>query len=384
MTRQRMDFVDNLRCMVIVLVVFQHAAVTYSGLGSWFYKEPRPMSQFSLLLFGVYQSFFQAFAMGLLFLLAGYFAAKALHDKGPGFFAKSRVTRLGAPTLFFMLTLHPLTVYYLSSYRDALSRISFLEFYSGFVSSPIHVLGATGPMWFALALLAFCLVFAALVRVFGTLKPRAAPDAGAPNFSPWILVGLIALVSAGAYGLRIRWPIGTAVLNMQLCFFSQYVVLFLFGVLMWRNAWMEALTPALGKRCLKAVLLAEPAHWAILWYVVASPDGLKEFSGGGTGISLAFAVWESYVGVLMSVGLIAVFRQRWNSREGRLGFLPDDSFAVYVLHPPVLVLLSRVLTPADLPALAQFVLLCVVAVPVNFGFARLVREISWMRWLLRS
>ena len=35
--KARLDFVDNLRWVMIILVVSMHAAVTYSHVGSWYY-----------------------------------------------------------------------------------------------------------------------------------------------------------------------------------------------------------------------------------------------------------------------------------------------------------------------------------------------------------
>ena len=36
----RLIFIDNIRWVMIMLVLSMHAAVTYSGHGSWYVKEP--------------------------------------------------------------------------------------------------------------------------------------------------------------------------------------------------------------------------------------------------------------------------------------------------------------------------------------------------------
>ena len=105
----RMAFIDNLRWLVIGMVVVMHACVTYSGLGSWYYKEPAALGVASTLVFSVYQSFAQAFFMGMLFLIAAYFVPRAYDRKGFGRFVRDRLFRLGVPTLVYMLILHPLT-----------------------------------------------------------------------------------------------------------------------------------------------------------------------------------------------------------------------------------------------------------------------------------
>jgi glucan biosynthesis protein C len=74
MTKQsRLFFIGNIRWLMIILVVMVHAAVTYSSMGSWYYTEPAKLDIFSLAFFGIFQSFTQAYSMGLLFLIAGYF-----------------------------------------------------------------------------------------------------------------------------------------------------------------------------------------------------------------------------------------------------------------------------------------------------------------------
>ena len=88
---------------MIVLVVCMHAAVTYSHLGSWYFMEdPKPDNLGTLFFFSYYQMGLQAFFMGLLFLIAGYFVPEACDRKGEGRFLRDRWVRLGIPSLFYM------------------------------------------------------------------------------------------------------------------------------------------------------------------------------------------------------------------------------------------------------------------------------------------
>ena len=53
----------------------------------------------------------------------------------------------------------------------------------------------------------------------------------------------------------------------------------------------------------------------------------------------------------MSLGLIALYRQRFN-RQGRSAkFLSDNAFAVYLFHPPVIIALAILLHPVAAPPL---------------------------------
>ena len=118
MARQgRIFFIDNIRWLMIIFVVMVHAAVTYSSMGSWYYKEPIKLDIVSLAFFGIFQSFTQAYSMGLLFLIAGYFVPGSLDRKGLARFLRDRAVRLGIPTLIYMLFINPAINYYLPAFQ---------------------------------------------------------------------------------------------------------------------------------------------------------------------------------------------------------------------------------------------------------------------------
>lgn len=62
---------------MVILVLTMHATDTYSPFGNW-YDTDRAASGFgTILFFAVYQSFLQAFFMGLLLFVSGYFTMQA-------------------------------------------------------------------------------------------------------------------------------------------------------------------------------------------------------------------------------------------------------------------------------------------------------------------
>src|SRR5580704_10042042 len=77
-TRSRTTFIDNLRVALTVLVIFQHAGITYGAFGAWYYHELPEGSSLGLSLFCVVN---QAFFMGFFFLIAGYFTPGAFDRK---------------------------------------------------------------------------------------------------------------------------------------------------------------------------------------------------------------------------------------------------------------------------------------------------------------
>src|SRR5882762_3783966 len=125
----RLLYIDNLRWVMIMLVLSMHAAVTYSHLGSWYFMEDSKPGLPETFTFATYQVFLQSFFMGFLFFIAGYFIPKAYDTKGPVKFLKDRAYRLGLPLLFFVFLLQPISVYCIFLFDKQAPWNSFGELY---------------------------------------------------------------------------------------------------------------------------------------------------------------------------------------------------------------------------------------------------------------
>ena len=70
--KPRLLYVDNLRTLLIIMVILWHMAITYGAAGFWPYRESRPDDLTNLVytLFGVIN---QPYVLGFFFLIAGYF-----------------------------------------------------------------------------------------------------------------------------------------------------------------------------------------------------------------------------------------------------------------------------------------------------------------------
>ncbi len=377
MGQGRMLFVDNARLSLIVLVVFIHAVITYSGVGGWYYRDPVAPGPSALLFFVFIEGLCQSFFMGTLFALAGYYAALALRRKGARAFVFGRLTRLGLPTLFYMAVIHPLTVYYLANMEDVRSKIDFAGFYRISVAD-WRILSGTGPMWFALALLLFCLIYAGAAAL---VKPALQVGPPRPLAAP-LLIRLILLCAAGAFLVRLVMPIGATVCNMQLGYFTQYVVLFGFGIAAQANDWLHTAEIRLGRACLLTVCAGLPIWGGLL--VFGTDGDMGVLSGGLRWQSLAYALWESTNGVCMTVGVITALREKWNTQSRLVAALSASAFAVYVFHPPIMVALARALTPLPLPGMAKCLILFVLSLPACFGAAWIIRRTPLLRAMVRQ
>jgi glucans biosynthesis protein C len=344
--KQRLAWLDNIRWTVIAMVVLMHACVTYSGIGSWYFKEAGDLGIVQTLVFLVYQAFAQAFFMGILFFVAALFTPGAYDRKGFGRFLVDRFVRLGIPTLVYMLVLHPVTLI-LSAVGEGevLSAGVVAEKWLAYVASGSFV-GSSGPLWFAFALLAFSVVYAVVRLVSdavrrGTAHGRAplavrpAPSARATTIGT---VVLIAAIGAVTFLVRLVQPVGTSVLNMQLCYFTQYIALYCVGLWASRVNLIHSMSRRTGATWMALALAIGVPMWFLLGGFGGALDGgLDAFNGGMRWQAAAVAAWEAFFGVSFSIGLLVLYRERVNIRTRLTGLLADTSFGIYVFHAPVLV-----------------------------------------------
>jgi glucan biosynthesis protein C len=378
----RLAWVDNIRWTMIAMVVLMHACVTYSGMGSWFYNEPTTQDVASTIVFSLYQTFAQAFFMGLLFFLAGTLVPKAYDRKGFLRFVGDRAVRLGIPSLVFMLLLNPLANVIREIGTGAgFSWAAFLRWYRSFVLSG-DFLGASGPLWFAVALLIFSLVYA-MVRLVGGVvrggaarRPAAGPTAITGRAVTVAVLALTALITVIAFLVRLVQPIGTDVMNLQLGYFASYVVLFVAGLWIGRRGLLEAIPAKAGRTWLWLSVAIGLPLWAGLLIAGGALDGNQAaFMGGMHWQAAGFALWESFFCVAFSLGLLTLYRERVKAANRVTGLLAYTGFGAYTFHAPILVGVSILIIPVTIHPLAKALIAASAAWVGSVAFAWVVRKI---------
>jgi len=378
MNNNRQLYIDNIRLFMIILVVLMHIAVTYSGLGGWYYIEtdPEQLDIIQLVIFAFNQAFWQAFFMGILFLIAGYFTPTSYDKKGFAKFIKDRFIRLGIPTIIYMLVLHPLLVFVILGYRadvESSLAIEYTEYITG-----LHFIGGSGPLWFAFALLIFSIVYALLRLLFPKSKET---DKNFPT-TPKIF-GLILIISICAFLIRIIQPIGTDIVNMQLGYFSSYIGLYIIGIMCRRNNWLDKLNYSTGKIWLVcAISIGFVIFAAIMVFGGPLEGDVESINGRATWQSAAYALWESFVAVSISIGLLAFFKEKYNKQNKIVKRLSRNAFSVYVFHSLIIVSISLLFKSVNIIPIVKFFVVAIIGIPICFLCTELIiQRIPFLRKL---
>jgi len=239
----------------------------------------------------------------------------------------------------------------------------------------------TGPMWFAAALFGFSLIYA-MVRL---IPPRSTAASTKKQVQPTLgmAVTLIMIIAIFAFLIKIVQPIGTDILNFQLCYFASYIILFIVGILAYRNNLFAKIRYRTGKRWLISAIALGFIVWFVLVIAVTLTGNTVAIDGGLTWQSAAYSLWESFVAVAMSIGLIGIFREKFNNQSRLVKILSDNSFAVYMFHPLIIVAVTLFLSPVHLYSIAKWLLFCAICVPFCFAVAQFVfRKIPLLKNVL--
>jgi len=369
--KPRLLFVDNLRTFAIILVLLVHIAITYGAPGLWYYKEGE-LTGLQYYLFLAFNCTCQAFFMGLLFLLAGYFTPASYDRKGPGQFTLDRLTRLWLPIGVFIFLIDPFIQYALISagvWPSPTGLPITLQDLPGLFTNPFNGLGF-GPLWFIEALFYFTLIYVVWRLAF------RSPSKNRPVPSNLTIAALAVALGAVSFVVRIWLPVGYQfdLLGFQLPFFPQYIVFFLVGIFAFRGNWLLALPSKIGLLWLRiAVVLLAVFLGMLSFAALTGTVGL--FFGGFTWEAAFFAFWEQSFAVSVSIGLIVWFREKLNFQNRLAKILSDNSYAAYILQTPILVGLALGLATIQMPLTLKFLAVAPLGVALCFISAYLVRKI---------
>ena len=336
----RYHALDALRAAMMFLGIYLHAAVAYSPIGGWVWKQPPLTStlDYSIILIHV-------FRMPVFYVMAGFFAALLLERYGPRRAIANRFWRIAVPFVVGWIVIYPLAMFLGALGRrgldDALGFISsgrFLDY-----AHPLH-------LWF----LEYLIVLYGLAAIVVVTLPRVVPTDLRTK-----LRGLFRSVVQSVWG---PLPLGVlsflALLPMTHAGLDDppgfvpaarlvvaYAIPFGFGWLLFANA---DLLDILRRRGWLYTAIAAPLCILYLGLLFSFADrGVAFYAMRAV---LALAMW------CLILGITGLFL-RYLSGHSSLGrYLCDSSYFLYIAHLPVIMLFQLILLGVLLPPLAKIVL----------------------------
>jgi glucan biosynthesis protein C len=153
--------------------------------------------------------------------------------------------------------------------------------------------------------------------------------------------------------------------------------MFFADLMAYRNDWLSKIPQGATVKWLSI------AAWSFAAFgIMYAFWGDAMFKGGLTFPSLGMAVWESIMCVSMNIGLVAIFKTRFNSTSAIQKTLSNDAFTAYLVHVPIIVGLQLLLVDVTVPSLAKFAVVSIVGTPLTFFLSDLIKKLPYTKKIL--
>ena len=361
---ERKHFLDNIRWVTVLLVLFYHVIYFYNakgvfgGIGGFY--EDQPWDAIMSLLYPWF--------MMLLFLVAGISSKYALDKLSNKEFIKSRTRKLLVPATIGLLVFQWMTGYFNTQVAgvDVLSA----------VPQPIkHILRAfsgIGPLWFIQDLWIFSLLLVLLRKIE---KGKLHKDIGKvfQNESIWLTLGLVVigyiLIWAGAQ-CSISHPKPESMEGLWNLYRPlAYFVPFLLGYYVFSH---DVVQDRIAKMHLPLLMIAlvTGVYFTIVMYGKNDTDPIV-LQGWLCNLFAWFAM----------LAMLGCFKT-WANKTNRFAtYMTQSSFGIYVVHYLVIASLGYMMKMyTNLAPWMMYVILFFAVMLLSPAIYEILKRIPFIRW----
>ena len=346
----RVVFMDNIRYLMVVLVLVYHSVAAYAIVAPhWAIHDTNTFAA------DIIRELFDVFMMPVLFFAAGYFALPSLEKKGVWEFLKDKVQRLLVPWALAALIILPLALYdqpvkpIRPFWKYWLNYLSSFEVRLRFTQAPVGIT-TQAIYWFISLLFAFFLLFALIYALARRWRGGATLPAGRKmTTSNSVLVTLVVfgLLTSIAYFVLLlvvpdsSWFTLYMFLEFQVTRLVPFAAYFAFGVYAQSRGWFADGKP-LGSLTLWGAISAVLA----VAYLVFGQPMFADTAGTAT-LSVGYLAVFAFLRSFLLLSLLVVFAsfgvRYWNRASGLNRQLATASYNIYLVHFFIVVALQAAL-----------------------------------------
>lgn len=350
-----------MRATMMLMGIYLHVVVGYSGDGHWPYIDPHPTSVLNFSL-----GIIHCFRMPAFYAMAGFFGALLWNGRGPRSFVDNRLRRILLPFAVFWSLLFPVMAVIVISLEKGASQVA-PAFLTGAVLRRLHPLH----LWF-LEYLLLLYALGAVTAWSSKWYPRGWMERIHAAYR-WMLLrpyapALFALFSWG--------PLTAMRGNLKDCdgfmpepwILAAYIPPFAFGWLLYHH---RELLDRFRRHVGIYLILAVPTF---LVYGLVPGGTHPVIKSAGNVLTCWFFTFSC----------LGIFLKHASAPSARWRYLSDSSYWLFIMHMPVVVLLQVALLPVPLPALAKVPLVLAIAVAILIVSYDLFVRPTWIGKLLNG
>lgn len=351
---------DNLRVVVVFLVVVLHAIITYMEFAPqwWYVLDPQRSIAFTYMTLLI-----DVPIMQIMFFLAGYYAIPSLTRYGAGQFLGSKIRRIGIPWILGVFLLAPPTAYMIYYSRHA--PMSLWTFWQTDFWGPAY---QQSVYWFLGVLLALFAV-TALAFSIGPMRRLIARIPVIHQPALWqaalFVIALTAVSTLIALHSTLDQWSNNVLFVYQPVRVPDYIGYFCLGLYAGRCGWFteSGFCPRL-RRWGPAWVLSGLVY--VLWRMTPQPE-LPALAVKGVAIGLF-----NLFCLTSLLTLIALFQRHVSSHGGFWQAQTRNSYGIYYLHPLVLYPLALLLVPVTISIFLKAIILVLASYILSLAASGLV------------
>ncbi len=341
---------------MMLLGIYLHVVVGYSGDGHWPYIDPHPTPVLNFTL-----GIIHGFRMPAFFVMAGFFGSLLWNRRGPASFVSNRLRRILIPFALFWSLLFPLMAAIVVSLDK---RADTPPFTIGAVLSRLHPMH----LWF--------LEYLLLLYLIGAVVARFVP-AGVFERTHALYRWALQRSYAPALFALFSWlPLVSMKGNLKDCdgFMPEWRILLAY-VVPFGCGWMlyhsRDLLSRFERNIWVYLALAVPAFFV---YGLASGRTHPYIKSAGN----VLMCW------LLIFACTGLFLRYCSRPSPRWRYMSDASYWLYIMHMPVVVGLQVAFQFVPLPALAKVPIVLALAVLILVVSYDLMVRSTWIGALLNG
>ena len=354
----RRHWIDNLRWVTVLLVLFYHVIYFYNGKGVFGGIGGFGGPQYQDVVMYILYPWF----MPLLFLLAGVSARYSLERRTPREFFRNRTRKLLVPGTLGLVVFHWMVGYFNTVVAAREGVFDGLPAVGRYL---VMVFSGIGPLWFVQVLWLLCVVLLA-VRALDR-KDRFWSWCGKAGIVWIILLGV--LFWAGEHTLIQHPREGTmdGLYNLYKPLF--YLIPFLMGYFVFSH---DAVQERLARVWIPLVACAAVAGIALAVTTFGQDNTTPQYLGSPL---------NCLYGWLMCLAMMGWFKARFDRTGPVAAYLTKSSYGIYITHYLVVASLGYMMkTYTSLPPVAMYLILAVAVFVLSPAIYELLRRIPVVRW----
>ena len=358
----RKHWIDNLRWVTVLLVLFYHVIYFYNNKGVFggiggFGDFPQVQQYQDVVMYILYPFF-----MPLLFLLAGISARYALEKKSTREWFKARTRKLLVPGTIGLFVFHWMVGYFNTVVAQ---RQGVFEGTPALVKYGIMAVSGTGPLWFVQLLWLLCIVLL-LVRALDR-QDKFWNWCGKASTVVIIMLGILFWVGEQTLVKEPRPQSADGLWNLYKPLF--YLIPFLLGYFVFSH---DAVQEKVKKIWIPLLACGVAAGVALIVTTWGKDNTSPQYLGSPL---------NNLYGWLMCLALMGWFQAKFD-RTGRFaGYMTRSSFGFYVVHYLVVASLGYMMKMhTQLPPWSMYIILTVAVFTLTPLLYEILHRIPFIRW----